>query len=154
MRAFLADPSERLSAADIAVEAGYTKRNVAEALEALRMAGLLIVHALRNQRLYSLAAAGWLTAVPGRLPDSYPTWSSMFRILEGLITGLRRTETLTARARHVEASDVLRDLSSDLQQVGVRLTAEQQGPDAWTTLERLALDLSRAWASGSVTSTP
>lgn len=151
MRAFLTDPSQRLSAADIAVEAGYTKRNIAEALEALRMAGLLMVHALRNQRLYSLAAAGWLTTLPGGLPDSYPTWSSVFRILEGLMTGLRRTTTLAARARHVEAADVLRDLSSDLQQVGVRLTTEQQGPDAWMTLERLAVDLSRTWASGSFT---
>ena len=152
VRAFLADPSARLSAADAAAEAGYTKRNVAEALEALRMAGLLEVHAQRNQRLYSLADAGWLTALPGSLPRSFPRWSSVFRILEGLIAGARRAEALTARARTVEASDVLHHLRSDFQHVGVRLTEEEQGPDAWVTMQRLAVELTGAWASGSFTS--
>ncbi len=149
VRAFLTDPSTRLSAADLAAEAGYTKRNVAEALEALRMAGLLEVQALRNQRLYSLADAGWLTSLPGGLPDSYPRWSSVFRILEGFLVAARRAEVLPERARTVEASDALRLLSSDLPQVGVRLSEEARGPDAWPTLQRLAADLSGAWASGA-----
>jgi len=152
VRAFLADPSARLSAADAAAAAGYTKRNVAEALEALRMAGLLEAHALRNQRLYGLADAGWLTALPGGLPDSFPRWSSVFRILEGLIAGARGAETLTAPARTVEASDVLHYLRSDFQQVGVRLTEEERGPEAWATMQRLAVELAGAWASGSFTS--
>ena len=151
VRAFLADPSARLSAADAATEAGYTKRNIAEALEALRMAGLLEVHAQRNQRLYGLTDAEWLTALPGSLPDSFPRWSSVFRILEGLIAGARRAEALTARARTVEASDVLRDLRSDFRLAGVRLSEEEEGPDAWVTMQRLAVDLAGAWASGSFT---
>jgi hypothetical protein len=153
VRAFLADPSARLSAADIAADAGYTKRNIAAALEALRMAGLLEIHALRNQRLYGLSKAGWLTALPGGLPSSYPAWSSVFRTLEGLMAGLRGTETMPARARNVKASDVLRDLRSDFRLVGVRLSEAEQGPEAWTTLQRLAVDLSREWASGSFAST-
>ena len=72
VRAFLADPPARRSAADVAADAGYAKRNIAEALEALRMAGLLEIHARRNQRLYGLADAGWLMALPGGLPSSYP----------------------------------------------------------------------------------
>ena len=152
VRAFLADPSARHSAADVAADAGYTKRNIAEALEALRMAGLLEVHALRNQRLYGLADAGWLTALPGGLPSSYPAWSSVFRVLDGLIAGLRRADKLTARARNVEASDVLRDLRGDLRRVGVSLSEAERGAEAWTTLQRLAVDLSREWASGSFSS--
>ena len=153
VRAFLADPSARLSAADAAAAASYTKRNVAEALEALRMAGLLEVHAQRNQRLYGLTDAEWLTALPGSLPDSFPRWSSVFRILEGLIGGACRAEALTARARTVEASDVLRDLRSDFRLAGVRLSEEEEGPDAWVTMQRLAVELAGAWASGSFTST-
>ena len=152
VRAFLADPPARLSAADVAADAGYTKRNIAEALEALPMAGLLETHALRNQRLYGLADAGWLTTLPGGLPSSYPAWSNVFRLLEGLMAALRRAETLTGRARNVAASDVLRDLRSDLRRVGVRLSEAEQGPEAWTTLQRLAVDLSREWASGSFAS--
>ena len=152
VRAFLADPSAHLSAADAAGDAGYTKRNVAEALEALRKAGLLEAHPLRNQRLYDLADARWLMALPGDLPDSYPPWSSVFRILEDLIAGLHRVETMTARARDVEASDILFDLRTDLRRVGVRLTEAEQGPDAWPALRRLAVDLSQEWASGSFAS--
>jgi hypothetical protein len=149
MRAFLADPSARLSAADLSADAGYTKRNVAEALEALRVAGLLQVHAVRNQRLFGLADAAWLTSLPGGLPESWPRWSSVFRVLEGLITGVRMADRLTARVRTVEASAILRDLRGDLEQVGVRLSQEEIGPGAWPTMERLSAELPTAWASGS-----
>jgi DNA-binding transcriptional ArsR family regulator len=149
LRAFLADPSARLSAGDLAAEAGYTKRNVAEALEALRMAGLLEALARRNQRVYGLTDAVWLTSLPGGLPDTYPPWGSVFRILEGFLTATDRAEALPERARTVEASDALRDLYGDLLQVGVRLSEEERGPSAWPTLQRLAADLSGAWASGT-----
>lgn len=86
---------------------------------------------------------------PGSRPASYPQWGSIFRILEGFGAGLRRAEDLTARARTVEASDILHELRDDLLHVGVRLSAAEQGPEAWRTLERLALDLPRQWASGS-----
>lgn len=153
LRAFLADPSARFSAADVAPDAGYTKRNVAEALDALRAAGLLQVHALRNQRLFSLVDAAWLTSLPGGLPASWPRWSSVFRVLEGLITGMRATDEMTTRARIVEASAVLRDLRGDLEQVGVRLSQEELGPDASATMQRLSIELTEAWASGSFSST-
>ena len=47
---------------------------------------------------------------------------------------------------------MLRDLRSDLRRVGVRLSDAEQGPEAWTTLQRLAVDLSREWVSGSFAS--
>ena len=149
VRAFLADPSARVSAADVATHAGYTKRNVAEAMDALRVAGLLQVHALRNQRLYGLADAEWLTSLPGGLPESWPWWSSVFRVLEGLISGMRAMDRLTPKVRTIEASAILRDLRSDLEQVGVRLSQEELGPDAWATMRRLATGLPEAWAAGS-----
>lgn len=149
VRAFLADPSARFSAADVAADAGYTKRNVAEALDALRAAGLLRVEALRNQRLFGLAGAEWLTSLPGGLPESWPRWTSVFRVLEGLITGSRAAERMPARVRAVEASAVLRDLRHDLEQVGVRLSQEELGPDAWAAMQRLSTELPEAWASGS-----
>jgi hypothetical protein len=149
MRAFLADPSARLSASDAAAAAGYTKRNVSEALDALRVAGLLRVHALRNQRLFGLADDAWLTSLPGGLPESWPRWNSVFRVLEGLITGMRETNRLMARARTVEASVILCDLHGDLEQVGVRLSQEELGPGAWATMARLSAELPAAWAAGS-----
>jgi len=149
LRAFLADPAARFSAADVAPDAGYTKRNIAEAMDALRTAGLLRVQALRNQRLFGLADAAWLTSLPGGLPEAWPRWSSVFRVLEGLIAGMREADRLTPKVRTVEASAVLRDLRGDLEQVGVRLSQEESGPSAWATLQRLSDELPAAWASGS-----
>ena len=65
VRAFAADTSARLSAADLADEAGYTKRNIAEALEVLRMAGLLEAERRRNQLVYRLADAEGLMGMLG-----------------------------------------------------------------------------------------
>lgn len=149
VRAFVAAPSARLSAADLAVEAGYTKRNIAEALEALRMAGLLDVHALRNRRLYGLADAAWPTTLPGRQPTLFPPWSSVFRILQRSLAGVRAAEPLTTRARGVTAADTLRDLQPDLQLIGARLPESTPDSDPWATLEGVSLELAQAWASGS-----
>ena len=139
VRAFLADPSVRLSAADVAADAGYTKRNVAEALDVSRVAGLLRVAALpkpatvrTRRRRVAHVPAGRPPGVPGR------RWSSVFRVLEGLIAGTRAAERLPTRARTVEASAILRDLRGDLEQVGVRLSQEEVGPGASPTMERLS----------------
>lgn len=150
LRAYLQDPSARLSAAEAADEASYTKRNMAEALGALQMAGLLEAHAVRNRRLYGLADTAWLAALPGDLPDTFPRWSSIFRILEVLGTSARQAETLPERAQTVEAVDALRSLRGDLWQVGVRLSEREQSVDAWPTLQMLAVDLSKTWAVGAV----
>ncbi len=153
VRAFLADPSARLSAADIAADAGYTKRNIAEALEALRMAGLLEIHALRNQRLYGLLRRRVAHGPAGRPAELLSRVEQRLSHPGRSMAGLRGTETMPARARNVKASDVLRDLRSDFRLVGVRLSEAEQGPEAWTTLQRLAVDLSREWVSGSFAST-
>jgi hypothetical protein len=149
LRAFLAAPSARFSAADVAPDAGYTKRNIAEAMDALRVAGLLRAETLRNQRRFGLDDAEWLTSLPGELPQAWPRWSSVFRVLEGLIAGAHRADRLTQRMRTVEASAILRDLRADLERVGVRLSQEESGRNAWATLQRLSDELPAAWASGS-----
>lgn len=48
VRLLLAQPGAALSAGELAPGAGYTKRNVAEALEGLRMAGVLQALPVRN----------------------------------------------------------------------------------------------------------
>ena len=70
----------------------------------------------------------------------------------GFLEAMRRAEALPSRAQTVEASDALRALSGDLLRVGVRLSGEQRGPEAWRTLPRLAADMSGAWASGTMPS--
>lgn len=72
---------------------------------------------------------------PGALLDSFPWRAGIFRILEGLVTSMRRTDALTTRTRTVET------------------LGEQLGPGAWTTLQDLATALPKPWASGAFAST-
>lgn len=150
VRAFVADPSARLTAADLASDAGYTKRNIAEALEALRMAGLLEAVRLRNLLVYRLTAAEWLMSLPGSMPSRFPTWRAIFRILERALEAARRAETLGPRVKTVEAADVFHELEADLRLVGVPPPADKRGRDPWTEFEQRALELSKAWASGAL----
>lgn len=150
VRAFVADPYALLTAADLAGSAGYTKRNVAEALEALRMAGLVEVERVRNQLAYRLADARWLMSLPGSMPSLFPRWRSVFRILERTLEATRRAETLSPRVRTVEAADVLHALETDLRLVGEPATVGERGQDLWADLEQRALRLSSAWASGAM----
>lgn len=149
VRAFVADPSMSLSAADLAVEAGYTKRNVAEALDALRMAGLLEAVPVRNQLRYRLARPAELVSLLRELPSSFPRWRSIFRIIERLLQTAQRGENLTPTVRAVEAAKLLHDLEYDLRAVAAPGPATDRDQDQWGGLERWAVDITRAWASGS-----
>ncbi len=149
VRAFVADPSMSLSAADLAAEVGYTKRNVAEALDALRMAGLLEAVPVRNQLRYRLARPAELVSLLRELPSSFPRWRSIFRIIERLLQTAQRGENLTPTVRAVEAAKLLHDLEGDLRAVAAPGPAVDRDQDQWGGLERWAVDITRAWASGS-----
>jgi DNA-binding transcriptional ArsR family regulator len=148
LRAFLASPSENLSAADLAVDVGYTKRNVAEALDALRMGGLLEVAPHRNQLRYALAQQKELEAVSGPLPNSFPRWRSIFRILQRLLDTAGRAEKLTRRVQNVEADRTLRELEKDLRLVSLRPPISPTAEEAWAAFKTWALEVSEQWASG------
>ena len=151
VRAFVADPSLRPTAADLAGEAGYTKRHIAEALDALRMAGLLEAERRRNQLLYRTTSAQALIGLLGDVPSCFPRWHSIFRILERLLEAARCAESLTPRARAVEASDALHDTEADLRIAGSRMPdVEMQTRDPWAELEPWALELVGSWAAGSM----
>jgi DNA-binding transcriptional ArsR family regulator len=150
VRAFVADPSASLSAADLAVEAGYTKRNVAEELDALRMAGLLEVVPVRNVLRYRLARPEELTSLLEGLPSSFPRWRSILRVLERVLEAARRAETLTPAVREVEGARVLHELGDDLHRLGARAPAPDPAEeDLWVRLEQWAVEFAEAWASGA-----
>lgn len=151
VRAFIADPSAGFTAADLAGVAGYTKRNLAESLDALRMGGLLHAEPRRNQLVYRLTDAEKLMSMLGGKPSSFPMWRSVFRILESLLELTGRAEGMKSAVRVVEAADVLRDLDADLRAVGQRPpSVDMLGPDPWAELTGWASGLAKTWASGSM----
>lgn len=114
LRAMLGNPGPALAAADLAPDVGYTKRNVAEALEALRIAGLLEVSPWRNQLRYRLAKVDELLSLVGAVPAIFPRWRFIFRVLMRLLETVRTTEGLQSSVRLVETDKALRTMDGDL----------------------------------------
>lgn len=151
VRVFVGRPMAALSASELAVEAGYTKRNVAESLEALRMAGLLEALPVRNQIHYRLAHSSQLTSAIGALPAYFPKWAPLFRALWLIVDGARRNEALEPLVAAVETRGTLRRMAPDLQLAGVDLPPSAVGECLQPVFEHWALDLLTIWAAGKVT---
>jgi len=115
LRVMLGTPGTASTAADLAPDVGYTKRNVAEALEALRIAGILDVTPWRNQLKYRLAKVDALVSLVGEVPAIFPRWRSVFRVAMRSLETTQMIEDLPANVRFVEADKALREMEGDLQ---------------------------------------
>ncbi len=148
LRLFLRDPEASLPASELAPEAAFTKRNVAEALDALRMAGLLEAVPMRNQVRYRLARSRELRALLAPLPGAFPRWRPRFRVLSRVLDALSAGEDVPPLVAAVEAARALEELGADLQ------AAEAQPPprgatgeELWERFRAWALDVAEAWAA-------
>ncbi|HEY7281099.1 MAG TPA: hypothetical protein VID47_05830 [Actinomycetota bacterium] len=150
LRTYLSDSSSSLSAADLAHVVGYTKRNVADALEALKMGGLLEVIPQRNQLRYRSARTSELADLVGDLPGDFPNWRSIFRILETMLSTARRTEGLNPSVRGVEAARALHELTDDMRLAGLKAPPFADAGEAWARFESWAVVTTEAWASAAV----
>lgn len=119
LRVLLAGHYVEATAADLAADVSYTKRNVAEELEALRMGGLLDVAAVGNQNRYRLTRAREMTELLGTLPILSPRWPELVRVLLGALQLAERLPKMNERARLVEVDSFLRSRSSDMRRSGL-----------------------------------
>jgi hypothetical protein len=98
---------------------GYSKRNLAEALDRLAAAGLFRTTRSGNRVRFSWQRREQLCGLLAPLPDVIPVWSSTLRVMSGFLDLLSRTQTKSDRLVAVEAARCLRQLSNDLQALGV-----------------------------------
>jgi len=84
LKRMLAEPERLESASDLAEDAGYAKGSVAQALEMLTMAGIVVVQPATNRLQYRLARPEELAQALQWLPLKYPDWWPVFRITEAL----------------------------------------------------------------------
>jgi hypothetical protein len=112
--AVLSRRSEDFGAADL-VFIGYSKRNLAEALDMLAAAGLFRATRAGNRVRFSWQRREQLSALLAPLPDTMPVWSSTMRILSGFLEMLTLLQTKSDRLVGVEAARCFRQLSTDLQ---------------------------------------
>jgi hypothetical protein len=128
MRLLLASPSASCSAAALVDDAGFKKRNIADALESLLWGGALAVEKSRNQLHYRLSDPNAWKAVVGALPEFWPRWAGLLPTLSVLADGHERTKTLPTRVLDVELTKLARDNAQSI--VAARLPAPPApGPD-------------------------
>ena len=149
LRAFVAQPRASLTAADLAAEVGYTKRNVEKELDSLRLAGLLVGTAVRNQVRHRLAHSEDLLSFVGERPAYFPRWSPVFRVLLDSLDLFARAESLEPPVQAVEARKMLRLLADHLARAGLdgpdhRVT----GPAVWSAFEQWAVQAATTLAAG------
>lgn len=128
LRMLLATPSASMSASDLAEDAGFKKRNVADALESLRWGGVLAVERNRNQLLYRLADARAWSSLLGEVPRVWPRWTILLPTIAVLADGEEKATALPARVRNVELGKLVRNHTRSI--VAARLPAPPSpGPD-------------------------
>ena len=148
IRIFVSGAPRPLTSTEIASEAGFTKRNVANALEALRMAGLVEVSPWRNQLRYRLARRSELEQFLGELPKRFPPWRQLLRVAERLHSSAARIEKMREPARMVEVSRLLVDLEPDLRSAGLRPPPSGSSDERWGLFESWAKELLADLAGG------
>lgn len=119
LRLFAPEPHGRLAVAEIATQIGYSKRNTAEALDGLELAGLLSSFRVRNRLEYAVSDPGRLAALVDPRPRWVPAWLSIVTVVIRLSEFLRRSEDLPESVSSVEAVSLIRDIGEDLAQWGL-----------------------------------
>lgn len=119
IRLFASQLNERLAVAEIAGRIGYSKRNTAEALDGLELAGLLSPFRVRNRLEYTVADPDRLLALVGPRPRWVPSWVPMVRAVIRIAEFLRRAEDLPESVASVESVTLVRELGEDFAEWGV-----------------------------------
>lgn len=119
LRLFAPEPHSRLGVAEIAIQIGYSKRNTAEALDGLELAGLLSSLRVRNRLEYAVSDPDRLAALVDPRPRWVPAWLSIVSAVIRISEFLSRSEDLPESVSSVEAVTLLRELGEDLAQWGL-----------------------------------
>lgn len=149
VKAMLAEPRAWLVASQLSSSVGYTKRNLADALDALRMAGLVEVKRQRNALGYRLRLRSQLEALLGALPTYFPRWRSILTVIWKLTMLSSAVEDLEPIVKAVEAKRYLGEVRPHLENLSVAEPKVQtQGEVYWLIFEEWAIRLVNGWSSG------
>ena len=155
IRAFLALPGAAFSAADLAAETHFTKRNVAQILDALRLAGMVQTMPHRNQLQYRLSEehAGRLRDLLAPMPSVFIRWPYALHVITAAIEAMKQFELSSRVVRAVEIRSVVEKLNTSI--YNARLAGPKgnvHGPEFWDefvswlekTVESLSITIPRS----------
>ncbi|AGY60030.1 hypothetical protein [Gloeobacter kilaueensis] len=115
--ALLAEPNG-LSASDIAFICGYSKRNVANTLEALHLGGLLHKLEVKNRLQYHLTKSKQLLSLIGPLPENMTGWLFVFSFIALWTHYSQQNDGASTLRRAVSAVKLMKGMHSVLTLIG------------------------------------
>jgi hypothetical protein len=124
-------PAPDFGAADL-VFVGYTKRNIADALDALAEGGILDSVRVGNRLRFSWKKRRELWRLLDPLPKTIPRWPPIARVVAGFVELLGRTEGKSERLSVVEAVREFGRLSADLTLLGLEPPRATTAPLEWS----------------------
>jgi len=147
LRRLLAEPNHHQSVAELASDAAYGKDNVADAIESLRMAGVVEEAGAVRQRMYRLTRPAELAGLVGELPARFPDWPAIFRLTLSFVE-FARAAPREPIVRAAEIRSLLRKLGTDdLARVGLLSTLRFATAEALNEdFEGWSLRALRLWA--------
>lgn len=146
IRAFLARPDIPMTAADLAADTSYGKRNVLNELEPLHFAGLVNSVRIINADRFSLAKTDQLRALVAPIPPRFSRWTATFGVLH-LLVGLARASAKRSDLQNaVDAVRFLDDHAPMLASAGMSPPSLPPGQAAGTVFVEWSLSQARAVA--------
>ena len=144
---YLLFTGERSTAAMLATQVNYAKRNVAEACESLSRAGLLHSKQIGNRLYFSLADSKTLLDFLGPYADIRPDWASLFRVVNGLFrwTG---SETSNERVLMVQTHAAFSEIRDDLESLRLELPSYVIGSAFLPIWYTWAVAVAKSFAAG------
>ena len=148
LAALLAAPKIGLSVADLTRQTRFTKPNVAFAVDALVLAGLLEARAVGNGRRVSLTHYGRI--LPGLEPPvAQPDWVAQFGVALEVLRFEAR-DGMSTSVRAIEARRVVESLRDRITSAGLpQPNLEAVGEDFAAAFDRWLVDLGYDLRSGS-----
>ncbi|HEV8534782.1 MAG TPA: hypothetical protein VGR87_03555 [Candidatus Limnocylindria bacterium] len=146
MRAFLTRPLPAMTAADLAEETRYGKRNVLNELEPLRLARVVTSFRAVNVDRYSLAKADEIKALVRPLPQRFTRWIQTFAALHAILEVSRGAGKRSELQNAVEAARFLQEHKDLLASAELYPPALPAGVAAWRTFLDWAVAYARVIA--------
>lgn len=116
----LGDADRAFDARELAVEAAYAKRSIAEALENVRLGGMVDSTSAGNSRRFHLHRREEFEALLGPIPAIRTSQRALCRVLWAVLDACEKASAASAGVRRVEGARLLRELETDLRRVDPR----------------------------------
>jgi hypothetical protein len=145
---YLLFTTERTTAAMLAIQVNYTKRNVAEACESLVQAGVLHSKQVGNRLYFSLVDGPALSTFVGTSAHLHPDWPALLRVVNALFRWSHSAVHSDERVLMVETHRVFNAIQDELETLKLEAPAHVTGAEFLPIWRRWSVRFVKALAAG------